>query len=692
MCEAPVAAATATYTVHQLEVFNRLVQPVWVMDFLQARRRWINRAGLEMWNSPCVDEFCSRDMERSSATMKKLEQIQATLEQGKSTSAHWTFYPKGVPKLFHVTFTGIRLLDSSHSDHICILFHAVPEDTESLAAKSLRGGEMLRHLPMPVCQFDMEGNVMFENQWAVLPEQKVPEEKNTGNNTTATDFTSRFVNPKVAQEAMSTIQSPGSSEVIQLEAELYSTKNPGRTEWSQVNLRRTTDPVTGKTVVLYNAIDKSDAQTAIREKEARVQKSEFLAIMAHEIRTPLHQVTGYIDLLAQTTALTPEQRGYVDTLQTSAEGLMTVISDVLDYSKLEAGQLKIETIPYEPLRVVEGSMEAVKARCDTKGLQLKIHCASGSAIPFRIMGDPNRVRQVLLNFLSNAIKFTKPAGEIRIEARTIHKDDPELQYYISNCQIRMGRQDLERNHERYIQFTVSDTGMGISKEHQKLVFEKYNQGNLSSARQFGGTGLGLSICSILVQSMGGFIGVTSQLGMGSDFWFLLPLTVPIEKCTLTKSNTNGVLPPGLNGGLETTEENDSGYEEISLNILVAEDNKINQKLICNMLKRLGHRTTIAENGQQAVELAQDARSSFSCVLMDIQMPVMDGLEATRRLRTLGHVDLPIFGLTASVKQHNYKELGFDDWLAKPVRLNVLRDKLFQVMEGKLLHQDVRIQQ
>ena len=151
------------YTVQQLEVFNRLMQPVWVMDFLHARRRWINHAGLEMWNSPSIEEFCRRDMQRSSATMKKLSQIQTIIEQGKSTSAHWTFYPNGVPKSFHVTFTGIKL-EADQDGHYCILFHAVPEDTESLAAKSLRGGEMLRHLPMAVCQFDMEGQVKLTNR------------------------------------------------------------------------------------------------------------------------------------------------------------------------------------------------------------------------------------------------------------------------------------------------------------------------------------------------------------------------------------------------------------------------------------------------------------------------------------------------------------------------------------------------
>lgn len=225
---------------------------------------------------------------------------------------------------------------------------------------------------------------------------------------------------------------------------------------------------------------------------------------------------------------------------------------------------------------------------------------------------------------------------------------------------------------RSLKIVVTDTGMGISKEQQNTIFEKYQQANLSVARNFGGTGLGLSICKLLVQeTMGGSIGVNSDLGWGSSFYFTLPIEVPRDRNEETST--------GVNGGEE--------IEKIvaSMNILVAEDNKINQKLVANMLKRMGHKSTVVENGRQAIDvivkqhLAEaSSNAGYDAVLMDIQMPVMDGLEATRRLRTMGYTDLPIVGLTASVKRSDYIELGFNDWLPKPILMKDLKAKLLKL--------------
>jgi hypothetical protein len=338
----------------QLELFDCLVQPIWIYDFMEERNRWANRAGMEFWEAPNLQEFLSRDrrQDRSSSTYETLKATQDKIENGGHFQTHWTLYPKGVAKSVHITVSGINL----ESDHVCMLFHAVPVDRETLETKSLRCLEMLRHLPMAVCQFHLEGKAMYENHWA---QQQMAEKiqckddekrssddsnKNPGN-----DFIRRFVNPEVARKALETIQNQRNinPEPIQLEAELHGRN--GKKEWSQVSLRRATDPVSGKIVILYHAQDKSDFHAARKERAASLQQSEFFAIMAHEIRTPLHQVIGFMDLLGQSEPLTQEQQGYIKVLQSSGQGLMTVISDVLDISKLEAGEMKIESIPYELL-------------------------------------------------------------------------------------------------------------------------------------------------------------------------------------------------------------------------------------------------------------------------------------------------------------------------------------------------------
>ncbi|OEU06123.1 hypothetical protein FRACYDRAFT_161001, partial [Fragilariopsis cylindrus CCMP1102] len=240
-------------------------------------------------------------------------------------------------------------------------------------------------------------------------------------------------------------------------------------------------------------------------------KSEFLAIMAHEIRTPLHQVTGFIDLLELDALgnLTHEQRGYIKLLKSSANQLMTVISDVLDYSKLEAGKMKIERIPFELLSVVQGSMEAVRGSCEEKGLTLTLEYG----------GDPNRLRQVLLNLLSNAVKFTEKGG-IHVQVSSTNRPPKCTSNSTVTAAAATSTTTKETNIDgsnsslrspRFLKIVVTDTGMGISKENQNTIFEKYQQANLSVARNFGGTGLGLSICKLLVQeTMDGSIGVDSD--------------------------------------------------------------------------------------------------------------------------------------------------------------------------------------
>lgn len=706
---------TRTYSYAQLDCFNMLVHPIWIFDSVERRMRWANRVGWEMWNAKSLEELQNRNFQDVSASSaKRMEDYLVKLSQGLNVPDQWTLYPKGKAKTVHMNVTAVRFKDDATEkidDHFSLLCEGIPLAKQDLLNQNLRSNEMVRHLPMAVCQFDMQGKVMFQNPEAsqnlnihssdsnegegegeennnvdtdwqqtsyredeegsvntagsvntnvsvntedsskevvtTLPE---PSSKNTNKSKKTipksqtrkrkrkSDLINRFVDATVGQDVLKQIQEPKQHKV-DLEAMLYTQNGP---KWSAIQLRKAHDPVTGEVVILYNARDKSDAIKAQEEKQAREQNSEFLAIMAHEIRTPLHQVIGFIDLLGQ-TILTDEQRSFINLLKTSATGLMTVISDVLDFSKLEAGKMKLEVIPYQTLGVFEGCMEAVRASCEEKSLYLKLDWDKD--IPFRVSGDPNRLRQILLNLLSNAVKFTKLGG-ISVTVKLLSGSD------------RTSKEDTTCNENQRIKFVVSDTGMGISSEHKDLIFRKYQQANISVARNFGGTGLGLSICQSLVDRMGGSIGFESQPGEGTSFWVDLPIEIPSDQ------------------GLREPEEISVLEEPSSLHILIAEDNKVNQKLLVNILKRLGHHADVAVNGKEAIDLVEDR--IYDVVLMDVQMPVMDGLEATRRLRSMGYTNLPIYGLTASVSRSDFAELGFDDWLPKPIPMKELKRKLNRI--------------
>lgn len=592
----------------QLEILNILDHPVWVFDIDKRQMRWANQAAVILWNATSLSELLDRDFaDMSAATQTRLVRYQRDFSKGQKITDQWTFYPAGVPPTtVQVICSGIRL--SVDEVNPSMLVEGMP--VSNVDPQMLRGVEMLRHLPMPIAQFDLATcECMYENPQASCmlsvasvgneespPPQNPTKEKESNEQddkrlgqadesessnaveqppkspgTTAIDFIGRFVDPAVGQDLWKKLQQK--EDTIHIEANMCTSKGP---KWSAVQLRRSCDPVTAKPVILFSSKDLTDAVRAREEREARIQKSEFLAIMAHEIRTPLHQVTGFTDLLDETSPLNDEQKSFVNLLKSSAKGLMTVINDVLDYSKLEAGKMKLEDIPYEPLSVVEGSLAAVRASCEERSLYLKLDW--DAQLPFKVMGDPNRLRQVLLNLLSNAVKFTKEGG---IQVRVLHctnANDP--------------------NHPK-MKFLIQDTGMGISQDHQDLIFQQYQQGSVTVARTFGGTGLGLSICKLLVQNMGGCIGVHSVEHTGSTFWFSLPAQEPT----------------GLDL-MEDTRALDLSYcRNTSLHILVVEDNIVNQKMIAKMLQRMGHTYEVADNGLIAVEKVQQ-QSSYDAILME----------------------------------------------------------------------------
>jgi signal transduction histidine kinase/ActR/RegA family two-component response regulator len=382
------------------------------------------------------------------------------------------------------------------------------------------------------------------------------------------------------------------------------------------------------------------AEAALAASKA---KSEFVATMSHEIRTPMNGVLGTVALL-QTTPLSDEQIEYVQTIQISAEALLFIINDILDYSKIEAGRLVLERTTFD-LRQLLGEMRNLLApQAASKGLVLSLLMDEG--LPVRFLGDPNRIRQILFNLVGNAIKFT-PAGRVTIDV------------------VETGLAD-GRNR---IQIAVRDTGIGISAEALARLFQPFTQADVSVTRRFGGTGLGLVISKRLVELMGGEIGVDSMPGSGSTFWFSLPLD---RAAPLTQTASSPKL------AWVWTER------ETRLRVLVAEDNAVNQKVTSRLLERMGCHVDVAGNGLEAIQM--HTRSAYDLIVMDWQMPELDGLEATRRLRADPNLrQVPIIGMTAHASEDDRQSClasGMDYYVSKPVRPDELRAVLDRCCESR----------
>jgi len=542
---------------------------------------------------------------------------------------------------------------------------------EALRESEARFREMAEMLPETICEIDLDGRVAFVNRQGLEITGATVEDVARGLN--AADV---FV-PEDRARAAENI------------ARVLSGQPPGDHEYRILHKDGRVFPVlarsapffrhgrlAGLRAILVEISKQKETETALcRAKEAAEAssraKGEFLANMSHEIRTPMNVIIGISGLLLD-TALSPDQHRHVKMIEEAGDLLLSLINDILDLSRIEAGQLTLEPTPFDLRCALQDAIAFFAPQAEHKHLSLKLDYEEDA--PRAVVGDCGRIRQILNNLIANAIKFTDEGG-VRVEARCASRSPGSSEFRI----------------------TVRDTGIGIPREKIAVIFDKFTQADASTTRKYGGTGLGLAICSQLVHCMRGKIGVDSRPGEGSAFWFTLPLPChsgvaeepanrpgrgagaqPAANGAVPPSAATGMWPAGPDSRQTTAAAPRAPSLAARVRVLVVEDNPLNQRAAALMLEKIGCRADVAANGREAIEML--TMLPYDLILMDSEMPVMDGIAATREIRALhgARGRIPILAITAHTEPQEMqrcRDAGMNDCVLKPLTVAALRAAL-----------------
>ncbi len=479
-----------------LSHYDWLDVPLWVFDPQQQRNLWANAAALRFWHADSAEEFLSRDFaEHGDMVSERLAVTAADHAQGKIVREQWTLYPKGEPTTVMLVSRGMRTPDRRQ-----VMLFAADSLGGGPDLAMLRGVEALQHTSARIAVFNLHsGELLMRNPAAALTFGDTPPPPG------GSEFSRLFTHAHDAHGILFRVQR---GEACRQDVELQTLAGP---RWHALDSRPMRDPATGEIAMLFNARDIADlkasqvALVAAREaaEAASQAKSAFLANMSHEIRTPMNGVLGLTELVLQTTELTERQHRFISMAHQSAKGLMTIINDLLDVAKIEAGRIVIDEQPFGLHDCLGEALQPLLLQAHDKGIAL--HARVEPRVPDRLVGDALRLRQVLINLIGNALKFTEH-GEVRIE---IALADPHEGDAPERLRLRVA---------------VTDTGIGMTRDQIGQIFDPFTQADGSITRRYGGTGLGLTIVQRLVDLMGGCVTVESEPGVGSCFSFEIALT------------------------------------------------------------------------------------------------------------------------------------------------------------------------
>ncbi len=488
---------------NSLSHYEWLDLPVWVFDVERSRMAWANAAALAFWRNDDLESFLRRDFSDSSeGTRARLRLAMQAHERGEVCRESWTLYPDGEPVTSLLVSRGIRLQDGCPA----ILFAAEPT-VVSLDADMRRGVEAIQHTSVRIALHSLpHGKVLMRNPAAAQAFGPVRGAEGGagrfgGSAPRQDDFSAMFTEPGVAARIIAQLKK---GQTFCAEMELNTQQGP---RWHGIDIRPVLDPLTGERAMQVNARDIADLKIAQKALEtarvaadnANMAKTAFLANISHEIRTPMNGVLGLTELVLQ-SELTDTQRHYIQLAHQSAQGLMVIINDLLDVAKIEAGRMQLEEHEFLLHRCLDECLLPLQVQASHKGVVLSLDIADG--VPDDLLGDAGRLRQVLLNLVGNALKFTE-RGSVRVQVG-VSEDE--------------ARQDPDPRGV-HLRFSVRDTGIGMTDEQVRRIFEPFTQAHSSITRRYGGTGLGLTIVSRLVMLMQGQVRVTSEPGVGSNFEF-----------------------------------------------------------------------------------------------------------------------------------------------------------------------------